>query len=340
MSRRSRRQCIRTVAFLLSLFVPFAQGTEPVSSLSASPPTLIFEGLFPGQPSEGKFELTNNDTSAIDILEVRRSCGCMDLQWPEAIEPGKTAPLTVHAGPRDSAGSYSTAILIRWKLRGAERDQILKLTIEQSVSAAVNTLPNRVEFGDIRFDAEPASASVAIERSNRTIDWDRVAPVRSSEGVSVEIQSVSEDRFVMNAKLDPKDLPEGPLNGSIQLAFFKGEKRIDATARIPFAARIVSTVTCIPEIIYFGPVAAGSTKVMNVEIVDSSGPLKLLEVKENKEGPVQLTGQTAATGSVSITAAISVPEKLDETRGSVEVLLAAPGRTVRKRLAWIAGIKP
>jgi hypothetical protein len=146
-----------------------------------APPAVVHDfGTVPhGTLCARKFTVTNIYDVPIQVLDVRRSCGCLEAFPPQKVlQPNESAEFGVVMNTGKFTGPNAQAIYVTFGPNFVST-AVLKISANSRTDVSLN--PGRVNFGTVSVGAQPTQ-TVTLEYDGRQRDWKLtgvLAPTRS-----------------------------------------------------------------------------------------------------------------------------------------------------------------
>lgn len=101
----------------------------------------------------GEFRFINGGDEDLTIVDVRASCGCTSVKFPEeVIAPGETSSIIFHFNPEGRIGNFEKNLKVYSGVSGSYE----KLTFKGKIKAGAKTVANRYPFekAGLRFETD------------------------------------------------------------------------------------------------------------------------------------------------------------------------------------------
>lgn len=135
MARRSR--------LLLALWLPIvlAQTPRVRAELECAQPLIEKGEVRSGRALSHSFRITNRGPNAVEVREVRPSCGCLEPKLEKRhLEPGESATLLLEVNTlTQPAGAHTWRVTLRYQTAGAEYD--LPLYVSARIVTEISVEP-------------------------------------------------------------------------------------------------------------------------------------------------------------------------------------------------------
>ena len=204
-----------------------------------------------------KFTVTNVYDVPMQIVDIRRSCGCLEAYPPQKVlQPFESAEFIVTMDTAKFVGPNAPLVYVTF---GPRYVSTAVLRIQGTSRADVNLNPGAVNFGIVAQGAK-ASQSVALEYSGRQRDWKVTGVVAPTGPIEVQVRE-AERNFLWGAKyyltvgLKP-DAPPGQLGEVITL---KTNDPSSPLVQVNVTGSIQAPLTLSPGQLDFGKVRVGET---------------------------------------------------------------------------------
>lgn len=179
-----------------------------------APPVIVHDfGTVPkGTLCAKTFTLTNIYDVPVQVVDIRRSCGCLQAYPPERVlQPNETAEFTVTMDTAQFNGSNAQTIFVTF---GPQFVSTAVLRIQGTSRPDVTVSPGAVMFGSVAQGAKPTQ-SLTLEYTGLKRDgWKVTGVVPPTGPIDVEVRDggrgVLGSKYYVNVTLKP-DAPPGPL---------------------------------------------------------------------------------------------------------------------------------
>jgi hypothetical protein len=256
----------------------------------AVPPVITHDfGTVPhGTLCAHRFKITNIYDVPMQVLDIRRSCGCLSAYPPERVlKPRESDEFLVTMDTSKFAGPNAQTIYVTfWGNRGGQQFLgFAVLNIRGNSRSDVSLSPGSVNFGTVAQGTK-ATQSAALEYTgpNRG-DWKVTGVVKPSGPIDVEVRPASVLRGWLGTKyqvvvsLKP-DAPAGPLSEVVTL------KTNDPTAplvQVNVTGTVVAPLSLSTNKVQFNRVKVGETATQKV-LVRASEPFRIQPVGDAGDG--------------------------------------------------------
>jgi hypothetical protein len=235
-----------------------------------------------------RFKVTNIYDVPMQVLDIRRSCGCLSAYPPERVlKPRESDEFVVTMDTAKFTGPNAQTIYVTfWGSRGGRQFLgFAVLNIRGNSRADVSLNPGSVNFGTVAQGAK-ATQSAALEYTGRSRDdWKVTGVVKPSGPIDVEVRPASVLRGWLGVKyqvivsLKP-DAPAGPLSEVVTL------KTNDPTAplvQVNVTGNVVAPLSLSTKSVQFGTVKVGETVTRKI-LVRASAPFRIQPVGDAGDG--------------------------------------------------------
>ena len=244
---------------------------------TTSPPAVLVQdfGTVPkGTLCKKTYTITNIYNTPLQIVDVRRSCGCLNPYSPDkVIQPNETAEFTVTMDTMKFTGANAQTVQVTF---GPQFVSTAMLQFKAVSQADVTMTPGNVDFGSVAKGAEP-SKSVSLEYTPQFLsrkDWEVTGVMPAKGPIEVDVKPAGAGlrgaKYLITVQLRD-NAPAGPIDEAIML------KTNDSSApliRINVTGNVKAPLTLIPDTIRFDDVKVGETVRANV-LVKGSEPFTI-----------------------------------------------------------------
>lgn len=242
-----------------------------------NPPSVIVHdfGTVPhGTLLTHRFTFTNIYDIPLQIIDVRKSCTCLDADPPQKLlQPNESAEIVLTMNAAKFNGPNAQTFYITF---GPQYVSTAVIRVQANSRADVQLTPGHVNFGVVPQGTK-ATQSVTVRYVGRTKDWKITEAVKPTGPLEVQLTDVTGPEFGITVTLKA-DAPAGAILEPITI------KTNDPTASLlqfNVAAVVQAPITVAPEKVKFEAVKVGqeqtkkvilrSTKAFKVEAVADSG---------------------------------------------------------------------
>lgn len=272
--------------------VPFAVSAQPAPPAGApqafvpwanklfkkdAPPSVIVHdfGTVPhGTLLTHRFTITNIYDVPLQIIDVRKSCTCLDADPPQKLlQPHESAEIVLTMNAAKFNGPNAQTFYITF---GPQYVSTAVIRVQANSRADVQLAPGHVNFGVVPQGTK-ATQSVTVKYVGRMKDWRITEAVKPTGPFDVQLTDATGPDFGISVTLKA-DAPAGAILEPITI------KTNDPTASLlqfNVAAVVQAPITVAPEKVKFEGVKVGeertqkvilrSTKAFKVEALADSG---------------------------------------------------------------------
>jgi hypothetical protein len=249
----------------------------------AAPPVIVHDfGTVPqGTLLVHKFTVTNIYDVPVQIIDIRRSCGCLEAEPPQRVlQANEVADFVVTMDTAKFKGPNAPTIQVTFRGAGDDKDytNTAILRIQANSRAEVTLNPGAAVFGLVAQGAREAR-TVALEYHGRQRDW-KVTGVVPGGPVDVEVTEAARgSRYAVTVKLKP-DAPPGPIADVVSLTTNDPAFpviRVNVTGSVQAPVRVTAA--------QFGRVTIGREVKVKVNVNSNLGTkYKVFPVEETADG--------------------------------------------------------
>lgn len=164
-----------------------------------------------------KFTLTNIYDVPMQVIDIRRSCGCLYAYPPERVlQPNETDEFTITMDTAQFTGPNAQTIDVTFRgvKDGAEHRGTAKLYIRGNSRPDVTISPGAVLFGAVAQGAKPTQALTLEYTGSKRDGWKVTGVVPPTGPIDVEVRDAGRGpagaKYYVNVTLKP-DAPAGAL---------------------------------------------------------------------------------------------------------------------------------
>lgn len=272
-----------------------------------APPVIVHDfGTVPqGTLLVHKFTITNIYDVPIQIIDIRRSCACLEAEPPlRVLQANEVADFVVSMDTVKFKGPNAPTIQVTFRGAGDNKDysNTAILRIQANSRAEVTLSPGAAVFGIVAQGAKE-TRTVALEYHGRQKDW-KVTGVLPGGPVDVDVSEAARgSKYYVNVKLKP-GAPAGPFADVISLTtndptFPVIRVNVIGSVQAPVRVRAAQ----------FGRVTVGKEVIVKVYMnANSEAKYKVLPVSETADGiTVDVLDAEAATHVLTVRFTPKVP---------------------------------
>lgn len=255
------------------VFVPWA---NKLFKKDSPPAVLVHDfGTVPhGTMLTQKFTFTNIYDVPLQIIDVRKSCTCLDADPPQRVlQPNESAELVVTMNAAKFNGPNAQTFYVTF---GPQYVSTAVIRVQANSRADVQLTPGHVNFGVVQQGAK-ASQAVSIKYVGKAKDWKVTDVVKPTGPLEVQLTDAKGPEFQITVSLKA-DAPAGTILEPITL---KTNDPTAALLQFNVAAVVQAPITVAPEKVKFEGVKVGqeqtqkvilrATKAFKVEAVPDAG---------------------------------------------------------------------
>lgn len=263
------------------LFLPDI-GKNPAQD---APPVLVHDfGTVPhGTLCVHKFTLTNIYDVPMQVVDVRKSCGCLEAFPPQRVlQPHESAEFVVSMNTAKFNGQNAQSLYITL---GPNYVSTAVIRMQANSRGDVSLNPGAVNFGTVA-QGSSASQSVTLEYNGRQRDWKVTEALPVDGPVTVEVKDISgrawfsPTKYALTVSLKP-NAPAGVISEVISL------KTTDPAApivQVNVTGVIEAPLALSTDRIRFDRVPVGGEASQKVVIRAAAGPFRIQPVSPRGDG--------------------------------------------------------
>lgn len=237
-----------------------------------------------------RFVWRNTTDKPMELVEYQRSCGCTTVSiTPKVVEPGQTGQIEMLMDTKPFAGEKTVNLSLVF---GPTKLVSAQFQVKAFSRGDIVYNPGQFSFGVINEGATP-TANVDIEYAG-TLDFKITGVAEQPPGVDVKItenyRRAGGVGYQITTTLN-SDLPSGDYKQTIQL---KTNDPANPILPVLVDARVRSSLTVVPDKLYYGTVKSGSSMNRRVTL-RSSLPFRVLAVEGQGNGISVVVPQTTST---------------------------------------------
>ncbi|MCZ2341884.1 MAG: DUF1573 domain-containing protein [Bacteroidales bacterium] len=292
-----------------------------------APPVLVHDfGTVPhGTLCVHKFTLTNIYDVPMQVVDVRKSCGCLEAYPPQKVlQPQESAEFVVSMNTAKFHGANAQTLYITL---GPNYVSTAVIRMQANSRADVSLNPGVVNFGTVAQGAKTAQ-TVMLEYNGRQRDWKVTEAVPTNSPLNVEIKDVSgrawfsPTKYALTVSLKP-DAPAGVLSEVISL------KTTDPTApivQVNVTGVVEAPLSVSAEHVRFERVPVGGEASQKIVIRAATGPFKIQPMAPRDDGIIVET--FPAPAPVQIVTIRFRPTQAGSVRQEIRLVTDLGGGTV------------
>lgn len=237
-------------------FVPWAN--KLFGKENPTPAVLVHDfGTVPhGTMLTHKFTITNIYDVPLQVIDVRKSCTCLEAYPPQAvIPPNESAELavTMNAGKFTGPNAQTFFVTV-----GPQYVSTAVIRVQATSRADVTLTPGQVNFGVVPQGSAPVQ-TVGVKYTGKQKDWKLVGAVPPAGPLEVSVSEAGRGEFRVTVKLDAK--AAGPLSEPVSL------KTNDPSApllTLNVSAAVQAPISVAPAMVRFDAVKVGTEQTLRV----------------------------------------------------------------------------
>lgn len=262
-----------------------------------APPPMItkdFKEVPHGTLCSHTFTITNIYDEPMQIIEVRKSCHCLDyVPMPQMLKPNESASFTVTMDAGKFVGYNAQTLYVTF---GPKYISTAVIRLSATSKADVTLNPGAVAFGTVALGSS-VTRSVEVEyrgprlrdSSNRSIDWKLTGVLPHTLPVDVAISDVKSSglglglisrppKYRVDVTLKPTALP-GSLHDQIALTTNDPNNPL---VQVTVTATVQAPLEIAPQSVRFDSVSRGEEASQRV-IVRGGRPFRIISVDGQDE---------------------------------------------------------
>lgn len=282
---------------------------------TTTPPEVLVEdfGTVPkGTICKKTYTITNVYNTPLQIVDVRRSCGCLTPYAPEkVIQPNETAEFTVTMDTNKFTGANAQTVQVTFGPRFVSTAMLQFKAVSQ---ADITMSPGNVDFGTVSLGDEQ-SKSVSLEYTPQLLnrkDW-KITGVMPAKGpIEVDVKAAGAGlrgaKYLVTVHLRD-NAPAGPIDEAIML------KTNDQTApliRVDVTGTVKAPLSLSTDTVRFDDAKVGETVRFNV-LVKGNSPFQIEPVESANGVAIQTFPAPAPVQRVTVSFTPTTAGAINET---------------------------
>lgn len=230
-----------------------------------------------------KLTITNIYDAPMQIIDVRKSCTCLDAVTPQQVlQPHETAEITLTMNTAKFSGANAQSFFVTF---GPQFVSTAVIRVSATSRSDVTLSPGQVNFGVVAPGAKPTQ-SVSVKYSGKQKDWKITGAAAVNGPYDVQIKEarggllgLGSPEYTITVSLK-EGAAAGPLAETISL------KTNDASApvvQLAVTGTVQAPVTVSPGVVNFGPLKVGKPAQQKV-MVRATKPFQVQPLAETPEG--------------------------------------------------------
>lgn len=274
---------------IMTLSVSASEPTVPWANkffVKDNPPAVITHdfGTVPhGTVLTHKLTITNIYDVPMQIIDVRKSCVCLDAVPPQQVlQPHETAELVLVMNAGKFTGANTQSFFVTF---GPQYVSTAVIRVSAVSRSDVTLTPGQVNFGVVALGAKPVQ-TVSIKYTGKQKDWKITGVAAAPTTLDVQIREgrggllgLGGPEYSVTVGLKEGAAP-GPITETVSL---KTSDPAAPLVQISVSGSVQAPVTVSPANVSFGSVKLGSTAEARV-MVRAAKPFKIEPLPESTEG--------------------------------------------------------
>ena len=238
-----------------------------------------------GERASYEFIVRNEGDQALQITEVKPSCGCTVAEYDKTIQPGGTGKITAVVDTTNFKGPIAKSVKV---FTNDPVNPQINLVIKANIKTHVEIEPGYARF--VAVHGEPNSKSVQQVWSKEKPDLEILGAKSPYPHVKVSYaevaadereKSISGNQWRITVELDA-NAPVGPMADYIDVTTNHPERQ---TIRIPVSGFVRPVLSVTPRVADFGRREIAEPQTASLEIRNmSKSAIDLAEVTTDVEG--------------------------------------------------------
>jgi hypothetical protein len=252
-----------------------------------TPPVIVHDfGTVPkGTLLVHKFTITNIYDVPMQIIDVRKSCSCLEAIPPaQVLQPHESAELTVTMNTDRFTGANAQTFFITF---GPQFVSTAVLQLKATSRADVTLTPGLVNFGVVAQGSQPTQ-TVNVKYAGKQRDWKIVGVVPSDGPIDVQLSdagrsgllSLGGPEYRVTVTLKP-DAPPGAIDELISL------KTNDPSApllQVSVSGVVQAPITVAPSTVRFDNVKVDGPGAVQRVTIRATKPFKIQPIPDDGDG--------------------------------------------------------
>jgi hypothetical protein len=237
-----------------------------------------------------KFTLTNVYDAPLQVLDVRKSCGCLEAYPPQKVlQPNESAEFTVTMNAGKFAGPNTQTLHVTV---GPTFVSVAVLKLSANSRADVQLSPGGVNFGTVSVGAKPTQV-VTVEYTGKQKDWKITGVVPPAGPFDVTVKETprgllsapaallgGSTKFAVTVALRADAVP-GPLAEVIHL---KTNDPAASVVAVNVSGVVEAALTLTADAVRFDRVKVGEAATQRLMVRAAAGPFKIQPVADDGDG--------------------------------------------------------
>ncbi len=258
-----------------AVFVPWANKFFDAAN---PPPVLVHDfGSVPhGTLLTKKFTITNIYDVPMQIIDIRKSCSCLDALPPtQVLMPHDTAELTLTMNTAKFNGANAQSFFITF---GPQFVSTAVIRVQAVSRTDIAITPGEVNFGVVTVGAEPTQ-TVKVQYQGKQKDWQIVGVYAPTGPITVEAFETKSREFQLKVKLNA-DAPAGALAEPITL---KTNDPTTPLLQVRVSGLVQAPVSIAPNAVRFDDLSVGEERSVKV-ILRATKPFRIQPIAPTADG--------------------------------------------------------
>jgi hypothetical protein len=254
------------------------------------PPVIVRDfGTVPhGTLCVHRFMVTNIYDVPVQVINIRRSCGCLQAYPPEKIlQPNEAADFIVTMDSAMFKGDNATTIYVTFRgvLDQQEFQNTAVLRIQANSRTDVQLSPGRVHFGTVAQGAKVDPQTVTVEYSGRQRDWRIIGVVPPAGPIDVNVKQVGSALFGTKYEVAVALKPDAPAGPVAEVVSLRTNDPTAPVVQVNVTGTVQAPVTLSTDVARFGKVKVGQAATLRVIVRGTNGtPFVVQKVEEDADG--------------------------------------------------------
>ena len=239
-----------------------------------------------------KFTLTNIYDVPLQVLDVRKSCGCLEAYPPQKVlQPNESAEFTVSMNTGKTPGTGPVTQTLNVTIGPTYvSEAIIRLTATSR--ADVQLSPGAVNFGTVSIGAKPTQV-VTVEYTGKQKDWKITGVVPTAGPFDVTVKEAPRGllsapmallggttKYTVTVALKA-DAPPGPLAEVVNL---KTNDPAASVVAVNVTGYVEAPLTLSTDAVRFDRVKVGEVVTQKLMVRAAAGPFKIQPVADDGDG--------------------------------------------------------
>jgi hypothetical protein len=265
-----------------------------------------------GESKWAFFNVRNSSASPVEVKKLSTTCGCTTAYIDSTLlAPGAETIVRAEMSNIDRIKRFGATVSVEWVDTKTGQGGLAAGTVAGDPAFVVRRSPQSIDFKNVEFDSPPVSLAVRLTRGNSDLAWNSLESEELPSNPSIGLKRVSEDEYLLEAKLNPEGENLGHFRRPVKLRFVDTTTGASLVREVDIQGVIWGPVKASPKSLFFGAMKGGEVAAGKISLSRADGsPAQVESIAVEGDNPEAIViGEAVGAGS-----SVEIPYKFQPGR--------------------------